>query len=73
MKFKKQSSVHDRLNYGSCLTRNSNKLHIPLYSTFSGQRTWPIEQFLYGTLLTRVYNPPPEQGLQVFSEDQQAE
>ena len=33
MKFKKRSSVHD------CLTRN-NKLHIPLYRTFSGQRTF---------------------------------
>ena len=33
-KFKKRSSVHDRS------TRNNNKLHIPLYRTFSGQRTF---------------------------------
>ena len=32
MKFKKRSSVHDRS------TRNNNKLRIPLYRTFSGQR-----------------------------------
>ena len=34
MKFKKRSSVHDRL------TRNNNTLHIPLYGTLSGQRTF---------------------------------
>ena len=33
-KFKKRSSVHDRP------TRNNNKLQIPLYKTFSGQRTF---------------------------------
>ena len=34
IKFIKRSSVHDRL------TRNNNKLQIPLYKTFSGQRTF---------------------------------
>ena len=32
--FKKRSSVHDRA------TSNNNKFHIPLYRTFSGQRTF---------------------------------
>jgi len=34
MKFKKRSSVHDRA------TRNNNKLQVPLYKTFSGQRSF---------------------------------
>ena len=34
MKFKKRSAVHDRT------TRNNNKLHIPLYKTCRGQRTF---------------------------------
>ena len=34
IKSKKRSPVYDRA------TRNNNKLHIPLYRTFSGQRTF---------------------------------
>ena len=34
IKFKKRSAVHDRT------TRNNKKLHIPLYKTCSGQRTF---------------------------------
>ena len=43
--FNKRSSVHD------CTTRNNNKLHIPLYKTCSGQRTFAYRAvFLWNSL-----------------------
>ena len=37
IEFKKRSAVHDRT------TRNNNKLHIPLFKTCSGQRTFAYQ------------------------------
>ena len=54
IKFRKRSSVHDRP------TRNNNKLQIPLYKTFSGQRTFAYRAVSLWNSLDEVYNPPPQ-------------
>ena len=68
IKFKKRSSVHDRA------TRNNNKFHIPLYRTFSGQRTFAYRALsLWNSLDEGFTIVHFSQGLQMFSENQHAE
>ena len=68
IKFKKRSSVHD------CATRNNNKLQIPLYKTFSCQRTFAYRAVFSMKLFRRRFTMLHlNQGFQMFSENKHVE